>query len=110
MPSEVVAVIEVRHQNLQRTVGVALRRRNRLYDRFEQWLQVLTAALNIRGGRARLGVGIKDGKLELIFLGVEIDEQIVDLVQHFLGRASARSILLMTTMGGSLASSALPST
>ena len=34
--------------------------------------------------RAQLGVGVEHGKIELVFAGVEIDEQVVDLVQHFL--------------------------
>ena len=33
---------------------------------------------------ADLGVGVEDREIELLFLGVEIDEQIVDFVQHFL--------------------------
>ncbi len=38
------------------------------------------------GGRgAGLGVGVKHREVELIFFGVEIDEQIVDFVEDFLG-------------------------
>ena len=36
------------------------------------------------GRSARLGDGVEHGKIELRFFGVEVDEQIVDLVQHFL--------------------------
>ncbi len=39
-PSQIVAVVEVRHQNLQRTRRVALGMRNRLDDRVEQRTQV----------------------------------------------------------------------
>ena len=35
--------------------------------------------------RAWLGVGVKHRKVELVFAGIQIDEQIVDFVQHFLG-------------------------
>ena len=65
-------------------VGIALRRRNRLHDGIEQRFQILSTALNIRGGRPGLGVRVKDRELQLIFLGVEVDEQIVNFVEHFL--------------------------
>ena len=38
----------------------------------------------IGGCRAQLGVGVEHGKVELVFAGVEIDEEVVDLVEHFL--------------------------
>ncbi len=34
--------------------------------------------------RARLGVGVEDGEIKLLFLGIEIDKEVVNLVQHFL--------------------------
>ena len=34
--------------------------------------------------RAGAGAGVEDGKVELLFGRVEVDEQVVDLVQHFL--------------------------
>ena len=40
---------------------------------------------DVGGRRAGLGVGIEDGEIELLFFGVEIDEQIVYFVEHFLG-------------------------
>ncbi len=40
--------------------------------------------LEVGRRRAQLGVGVEHGKVELVFAGVEIDEQVVDLVQHFL--------------------------
>ena len=38
----------------------------------------------IRTSLAELGVGVEHGEVELIFVGVEIDEEVVDLVEHFL--------------------------
>ncbi len=93
-PSEVVAVVEVRHQHLQRPVGVARRMRNRLDDRFEQRLQILARLVDIGGRRAQLRVGVQHRKIELVFAGIEIDEQVVDLVQHFL-RARIRTVDLV---------------
>ena len=37
-------------------------------------------------GDALAGVGVEDGEIELVLRGVEVDEQVVDLVEH-LGRA-----------------------
>jgi hypothetical protein len=54
-----------------------------LDDRVEQRPQVLARHLRIQARRADARVGIEHGKIELILVGVEIDEQVVDLVQHF---------------------------
>ncbi len=81
---EVVAVVEIGHQNLQRARGIAFRCRNGLDDGFEQRLQIFATALDVRGRGAGLGVRVEDREIELLFFGVEIDEQIVNLVQHFL--------------------------
>ena len=84
-PAEVVAVIEIRHQDLQRAIGVAGGRGDGRHDGIEQRLQILTGGVGVRRRRAQLGVGVENRKIELVFGGVEIDEQVVDLVQHFLG-------------------------
>ena len=60
--------------------------------------------------RAAAGARVENREVDLLLGRVEIDEQVVDLVQDFLERASGRSILLMTTIGVSRRSSALRST
>ena len=50
--------------------------------------------LEVGGGRARPGVGVEDRELELILGGVEVDEEVVDLVQD-LGRARVRAVDLV---------------
>ena len=40
--------------------------------------------MDVGGSSASLGVGVEDGEIELVLLGVEIDEEVVDLVQNFL--------------------------
>ena len=82
--AEVVAVIEIGDQNLQRAGGVAFGRGNGLHDGFEQRLKFSPRLCHGRSSRCQLGVGVEHGKIELIFVGVEIDEEVVDLVQHFL--------------------------
>ena len=48
--SEIVAVIEVGDQNLQRPGGIALGLGNRLQDRVEERAQVLAAAFDVAAG------------------------------------------------------------
>ena len=38
----------------------------------------------VERGRARFGIAVEHGEVELIFLGIEVDEQVIDLVQDFL--------------------------
>src|SRR5580692_7892358 len=83
--TQIVAVIKVRNQNLQWTCGVAFGERDRLYNGVEERTQIFSAAFDIGRSRADLGVGVEHGEIELILFGVEIDEQVVDFVQHFLG-------------------------
>ena len=83
--AEVIAVVEVRDQDLERTVGFTLRFWRRFHDGIEERCEIFAGDLGVDGGGADLGVGIEDGEIKLIFLGVEIDEEVVDLVQYFLG-------------------------
>src|SRR5208282_6874498 len=46
--------------------------------------QVLARRSLMHGSRSRLGVRIQDREVELLFLGVEIDKKVVNLVQNFL--------------------------
>ena len=82
--AEIVAVIEIRDQDLQRAVRVSLRRGNGADDGVKQRTQILARRSLMDGSGARLGVGVEDGKVELVFLGVEIDKEVVNLVQNFL--------------------------
>src|SRR5208282_673084 len=82
--AQVVAVIEIRDQDLQWPIFVPLRRRNRIDDGLKQQPQVLARRSLMHGSRSRLGVRIQDREVELLFLGVEIDKKVVNLVQNFL--------------------------
>src|ERR1019366_2897617 len=82
--AEIVAVVEIRDQDLQRAVGVSLRRGNGVDDRLKQQTQVLARRSLMNGGCARLGIGVENGKVELFFFGVEIDKEVVNLVKNFL--------------------------
>ena len=83
-PTEIVAVVEIGDQHLQRTVGIAGRQGNGIDDGVEQRAQILAGLIQVGRGRAQPGIGVKHRKIELIFGCVQVDEQVVDLVQHFL--------------------------
>ncbi len=65
-----------------------------LDDRFEQRPEIDPHAFLFFRGRAGLRVRVQHRKVELFFGRVEIDEQVVDLVQHFL-RPGVRAIDLV---------------
>ena len=83
--AEVVARVEVGDQQLQRRIGIAARRRHVLDDRVEQRPQILARPVRVERRGADPRVGVEHREVELILVGVEIDEQVVDLVQHFRG-------------------------
>ena len=82
--AEVIGVIEIGDQNLQRAFGVARGRGNGVDDGLEQRLQIDAGLGQIGRGGACLGHRVEHRKIELRFFRVEIDEKVVDLVQHFL--------------------------
>ena len=53
------------------------------------------------------GVGVQDGKVDLVFLRVEIDKEVVNLVQHFLRAGIGTVDLIDDHNRRKLASSAL---
>ena len=83
-PSDVIARIEVGDQQLERRVRVAARRRDVIDDGVEQGPQVQPRDGRVAARRAGSGVRVEHRELELLFGRVEVDEQVVDLVEHFL--------------------------
>ncbi len=83
--AQVVAVVQVRDQQLQDPLGRSRRRRDRGEQGIEERPQVVARAVGLLLGDARLGVRVEHRELELLLGGVQVDEQVVDLVQHFLG-------------------------
>ena len=80
-------------------------------DGLEQRLQIVARLVHasivaVPGLRVR----VEHGKVELVFGGVEIDEQVVDLVQDFLGTRVGTVDLVDDEDGRQLGSSALRST
>ena len=82
--AEVLGVVEVGDEDLERCFRVADSGRNGLDDRLEERLKIGAGNGHVRRGCAVLGDAVEDGKIELVFFGIEIDEEIVDFVQDFL--------------------------
>ncbi len=92
--TEIVRVVEVGDENLQVAIGGAGRGGNRLEDELEEGLEVGAGDGEVHGGSAGFAVGVDDGELENIFVGVEVDEEIIDFVQDLL-RASVGAVDLV---------------
>ena len=80
---EVVARVQVGHEDLERGLRIADRRRNRVDDRLEERAQVRAGHGEVGRRGAGSRVGVEDGEVQLPFRCVEVDEQVVDLVEHF---------------------------
>ncbi len=81
--AQVVAGVQVGDQGLQRRIHIAARCRCVRDDGVEQRLQVFARHQDVRGGRALACVRVKHGEVELVFSGVQVDEEVVDLIEHF---------------------------
>ena len=78
-----LAVIQVHHLNLQYARGIARRRGNMLHDGFKQGQQIFRIVTEFVVGHAAARIGVNDWKIELVFGSVQVDEQVVDFVEHF---------------------------
>src|SRR5258707_7384450 len=83
--AQVIAVVEVRDEELEWALARRLRRRDVRDQGLEQRPQVLLLARHRHAGGAELRVRVHDGELELRLGRVEVDEQVVDLVEDLLG-------------------------
>ena len=98
-PAQVRRAVQVRDVRLQRSAGDEERRRNGLHDRVEQRFEVLLLRHGaVLGPLQRrppgLARGVHDRELDLVLVGVEVQEELVRLV-HDLGDAGVRSVDLV---------------
>ena len=103
-PADVAVRVEVGDARLERVPVLVDRRQDVLDEQVEQQAQV--GALGVLLGRrpAGLGVRVDDRELDLRLVGVEVEEQLVDLVHDVAdARASGRSTLFTTSTTGSRA-------
>ena len=84
---EVVGGVEVGDDGLQRRVEVALGRRDRGDDGLEQRGEVVVVAghADAGDGLAVAGDGRDDRELDGVLVGVEVEEELVDLVEDLVG-------------------------
>src|SRR5229473_1695830 len=83
--AEEIAVIEIHHLDLQDALGIAGRRGDGFDDGLEERKKIFGIVADFAMRDAVAGVGVDDGEIELVFGGVEIDEQVVDFVEDFRG-------------------------
>src|SRR5262249_14675545 len=93
--TEVVAVVEIRHENLQCSGRITWRIWDMFQDRLKQRTQVACAGA-VDGGlcNAGSGIGVDDRKIKLLFCGVKVDEKIVHFIHNLLN-TPIRSVDLM---------------
>ena len=82
--AEVFGVVEVRNQHLERFLGIVGRAGDHFKDGFEEGGEVHAGGVQFAHGHGVAADGVEHREFKLFFRGVEIDEQVVDFVQHFL--------------------------
>ena len=93
-PPDVLVGRQVGDQQLQRVIGRVGRRRGHIDQQVEQRVEVLARLVQAHRRRARLGVGVHDRELDLVLVGAEVHEQLVDIVQD-LRRAGVGTVDLV---------------
>jgi hypothetical protein len=91
---EVRRIVDRRDKHLKRTRSVERRRRYFGDDRLEQRRQILQRLREVERRRTVTRRDIHDGHVELRFVGLELDEEIEDLIVHA-KRIRARTIDLV---------------
>ncbi len=97
--SQVLARVEVGNEHLQRRLGVSTRRRHMVHDRLEERPKIVAGRPHFSRREAITRVGVEHWKLDLFLSRVEVDEQVIDFVQH-LFRPRVRSIDLVENDDG----------
>ncbi len=108
--SQVLGVVEVGDQHLERGGEVGLGRRDLLQDGLEELAHVVPWGVHVLEGPALARHGVEDREVELLVRGAEVGHQVEGEVDDLFGPGVWRSILLMTTMGLRPSSMALRST
>ena len=86
--AEVVGVVEIGDQDLERAVWRRRWRRDGAVTMVSKsGCRSVPGVSRDSDGGAVLGVGVEDREVELVFVGVEVDEEVVDLVRALPGRA-----------------------
>src|SRR6185437_1909467 len=100
--AEIVGVVEIGDLDLEWAGGVPGSGLQRGDDGFEERLQGGAGGVERERGGAVLGIGVEHREIELILGGIEIDEQVVYLVENFLGAGIGTVDLVDDQDGGQL--------
>ena len=84
-PADVGRGVEVRDERLQRVVGVVGGRRHRREQGLAERAEVVGELVGREPGLPCARVGVDDRELDLRLVGVEVEEELVDLVHDLLG-------------------------
>ena len=82
--SEIVGVVEVRDEHLQNLVRIAAGLGHGLDDGFEEGFEALHFLVGGEAREAGSRVCVDHGEVELGLVCVQVDEEVVDRIQHFL--------------------------
>ena len=93
-PADVLVRRQVGDQELQRVSRLEDGRRRDLDEQVEERAEVRARDGEVAGRRAQLGVRVDDRELDLVLVGAEVHEQLVDLVED-LGGAGVRAVDLV---------------
>ena len=85
--AEKIGVVEIGDLELKHARRIARGTGNFVHDGFEQRQQILGVVADFAVRDAVARVGIDDGKIELVFGGVKVDEEIVDFIEDFFAGA-----------------------
>ena len=83
--AEVIRCVEIRDQSLDRRLRVSRRCRNGVHDRIEQSGQVRTFVRDADPGDGPAHAGHRgdDWEVDVVILGIEVEEELIDLVGDF---------------------------
>ena len=69
-PAEIITVIKIRHEHLEKRLGRSLRRRHRLDDGFKQRRHVVVGVRQIPFGETLFRARVDDREIELFVSGL----------------------------------------
>ena len=80
--ADIGVVTEIRDKKLRNEAIVSLGARYSRDDRLEQGLEVGRPVVDLYMSYSGFGIGIENREIDLFFRGIEIDEQIIDLINN----------------------------
>src|SRR5437867_5458647 len=81
--SEIIAVIEIRHEHLKEWLAGNFWRRHMLHNRLEKRRHIFAVFVHFAHGKTVFRAGVNDWEIELLISRLQLDEEIENLVQDF---------------------------